>query len=383
VRLRRALLLAALTAVALALGAAWPLAAIGADWLDVRFDSPRALLLLAAVPFVYWRGTFGADPRLPRLRLGAVFPFAGGPLGWRARLRDAPGALRAVAIALGVLALARPLSLIRPSEASESGIDIVLVLDLSGSMKAVMDDAPLAGPGSGARRRSTAGKRPTRLDVAKDVIRDFVGRRKTDRIGAVVFGRQAYVLAPPTLDYQLLDSLVARIELDMIDSTGTAIGDALGVASARLRRSDARSKAIVLLTDGDSNAGSVAPEYGAHLASSVGCRVFTIQIGTGDDVEMQDGVDMFGQPHYVRAHFPVNPELLRKIAASTSGEAYVANDAEALRRSMHDVLDRLEKTRFEAQSASYEELFPLLLLPATLLVALDALLRAWLLRRFP
>lgn len=382
-RARRLLALGALALGALALGAAWPLAARGAEWLEVRWDNRRALWLLALVPLALWRGTLGADARLPRLRLGATFPFAGGPAGRRARLRDAPGAVRAVALALGVLAIARPLSLVRPSEASESGIDIVLVLDLSGSMKAVMDDAPVAGPGSGARRRATAGKRPTRLDVAKDVIRDFIGRRKTDRIGAVVFGRQAYVLAPPTLDYQLLDALVSRIELDMIDSTGTAIGDALGVAAARLRRSDARSKAVLLLTDGDSNAGSVAPEYGARLASSVGCRVFTIQIGTGDDVEMQDGVDMFGQPHYVRAHFPVNPELLRKIAASTGGESYVADDAEALRRSMHDVLDRLEKTRFEAQAASYEELFPLLLLPAALLAALDALLRAWLLRRFP
>jgi Ca-activated chloride channel family protein len=282
-----------------------------------------------------------------------------------------------VALAMLVLAMARPVSLLRPSETSESGIDIVLVLDLSGSMKAVMDGQP-----AGAAR-PTKGKRPTRLDVAKDVIRDFISRRKTDRIGAVVFGRSAYVLAPPTLDYQLLDTLVSRIELDMIDSTGTAIGDALGVGAARLRRSNARSKAVVLLTDGDSNAGSVAPEYGAHLAQSVGAKVYTIQIGSGDDVDVQDGVDIFGQPKFVRAHFPVNPELLRKIAQSTGGDAYVATDADALRKSMHDVLDKLEKTRFEAQLASFEDLFPLLLLPGTLLLALDALLRSWLLRRFP
>jgi Ca-activated chloride channel family protein len=140
---------------------------------------------------------------------------------------------------------------------------------------------------------------------------------------------------------------------------------------------------VVLLTDGDSNAGSVAPEYGAHLAQSVGAKVYTIQIGSGDDVDVQDGVDIFGQPKFVRAHFPVNPELLRKIAQSTGGDAYVATDADALRKSMHDVLDKLEKTRFEAQLASFEDLFPLLLLPGTLLLALDALLRSWLLRRFP
>jgi Ca-activated chloride channel family protein len=283
---------------------------------------------------------------------------------------------RTIAFALLVLALARPVSLLRPQETNDSGIDIVMVLDLSGSMKACMDSV------EGTKPRPKA-KRPTRLDVAKIQIRDFVSKRKTDRIGAVVFGKSAYVLAPPTLDYQLLDTLVSGIELDMIDSTGTAIGDALGTAVARLRRSEARSKAIVLLTDGDSNAGSVSPEYGAHLAKVVGAKVYTIQIGTGDDVDMQDGVDLFGNPHYVRAHFPVNPELLKKIAAETGGSSFVANDADAFRKSMHEVLDHLEKTSFESQIASYEELFPLLLLPGTLLLGLDALLRAFVLRRFP
>jgi len=363
---------------AAALGAAWPLAARGGDWWQVSFQQRWALLLLPLAPLVLWRSTVGVDARLPRLLLGTTAPFRQGPVGLRARLRDLPGAFRAVAVALLALALARPVSLLRPSETSESGIDIVLVLDLSGSMKAVMD-----GQSAGGTRPPTKGKRPTRIDVAKDVIRDFISRRKTDRIGAVVFGRSAYVLAPPTLDYQLLDTLVSGIELDMIDSTGTAIGDALGTGAARLRRSNARSKAVVLLTDGDSNAGSIAPEYGAHLAQSVGAKVYTIQIGSGDDVDVQDGVDIFGQPKYVRAHFPVNPELLQKIAQSTGGEFYLATDADALRKSMHDVLDRLEKTRFESQLASYEDLFPLLLLPGTLLLALDALLRSWLLRRFP
>ncbi|MCS6901797.1 MAG: VWA domain-containing protein [Myxococcales bacterium] len=374
---QRYVLLGVFLLVALAMGAGWPLAARGSDWWQVSFQQRWALLLLPLAPLVLWRSTVGADARLPRMLLGTTAPFRQGPVGLRARMRDLPGAFRAVAVALLILALARPVSLLRPSETSESGIDIVLVLDLSGSMKAVMDGQPIGV------KPTIKGKRPTRIDVAKDVIRDFIHRRKTDRIGAVVFGRSAYVLAPPTLDYQLLDTLISGIELDMIDSTGTAIGDALGTGAARLRRSNARSKAIVLLTDGDSNAGSIAPEYGAHLAQSVGAKVYTIQIGSGDDVDVQDGVDIFGQPKYVRAHFPVNPELLQKIASSTGGEFYLATDADALRKSMHDVLDRLEKTRFESQLASYEDLFPLLLLPGTLLLALDALLRSWLLRRFP
>ncbi|HEY3595169.1 MAG TPA: VWA domain-containing protein, partial [Polyangiaceae bacterium] len=170
---------------------------------------------------------------------------------------------------------------------------------------------------------------------------------------------------------------------DVIDGSATAIGDAVGVAVARLRRSDARSKAIVLLTDGDSNAGFIAPEYADHLATVVGAKIYTIQIGNGDEVDVQDGIDLFGQPHYTRARFPVNPELLKKLAADTSGEAYVATDARALTASMHDVLNHLEKTRFESQAASFEDLFPLFLLPGVVLVAFDALLRAWVMRRFP
>lgn len=354
---------------------AYPLGVRGSEWLAVRWDNKWALLLLLAVPVLFVRGLWGADDRVPRVRLGTLAPFARGPVGLRARIRDLPAVVRTVAFALLVLALARPVSLLRPQETNDSGIDIVMVLDLSGSMRACMD-------GDAGKTRSKV-KRPTRLDVAKLQIREFVKRRKTDRIGAVVFGKSAYVLAPPTLDYTLLDTLVAGIEIEMIDSTGTAIGDALGTAVARLRRSEARSKAIVLLTDGDSNAGAVAPEYGAHLAKVVGAKVYTIQIGTGDDVDMQDGVDLFGNPHYVRAHFPVNPELLKKIAAETGGAAYVANDSEGLRKSMHEVLDHLEKTSFESQISSYEELFPLLLLPGTLLLGLDALLRAFVLRRFP
>jgi Ca-activated chloride channel family protein len=112
-------------------------------------------------------------------------------------------------------------------------------------------------------------------------------------------------------------------------------------------------------------------------------KVYTVQIGDGDEVDVQDGVDLFGQPHFIRTHFPVNPELLRKIAHDTGGESYVATDKKSLSVSMHTILDTLEKTRFESQSATMEDLFPLLLLPAVMLLVLEALSRAWLVRRFP
>lgn len=375
----RLLILAGLQLAVLVGALAYPLAVRGWTWLDVTWRHPYALLLLLLVPFVLWRGTFGEDARVPRLQMGTIHPLARGPQGWRARLRDLPGILRATAMAMLAIALAQPISLMRPESTDELGIDIVLVLDLSGSMRAVMDAPASELP----KRVNPKGSRPVRLDVAKLVVQDFIARRKSDRIGVVVFGKAAYVLSPPTLDYQLLDTLVGKMTLDVIDGTATAIGDALGVAVARLRRSDARSKAVVLLTDGDSNAGAIAPEYAAHLATVVGCRVYTIQIGNGDVVDVQDGVDLFGHPRYVQRRFPVNPELLRKIATTTGGEAYVATDAKDLKESMHDVLNALEKTRFEATQATYEDLFVLILLPGVLLVALDALGRAWLLRRFP
>jgi Ca-activated chloride channel family protein len=244
-------------------------------------------------------------------------------------------------------------------------------------MRAIMD-----GPTTGTTPKA-GGPRATRLDIAKEVIVDFISRRKTDRIGVVVFGKAAYVLAPPTLDYSLLTHLVRQMDLDIIDGAGTAIGDALGTGVARLRRSEAKSKAVILLTDGDSNAGSISPEYATHLAQGQGIRTYTVQIGNGDEVDVQDGVDIFGQPRFVRAHFPVNPELLKKIAAETGGESFFANDRAALEESMHAILDRLEKTRILSQSATMEDLFPLLLLPAVLLLVLEAAVRVVVLRRFP
>jgi Ca-activated chloride channel family protein len=351
------------------------------SWLGRAGWCAALVVALALVPYLVWRTTLGADARVPRLGLPTVAPLMIGPRGWRTSLRDIPGMLRGAALVMAVLALGRPQSVLRGETEEERGIDIVLVLDLSGSMAAIIDAPRDAVPGPGSR--TPARQRATRLDVAKDVLIDFVRRRKTDRIGVVVFAKQAFVLSPPTLDYGLITGLVSRIELGVIDSTKTAIGDAVGTAVARMRRSDARSKAVVLLTDGDSNEGVISPEYSAHLAQKEGVRVYTVQIGNGDDVDVQTGTDLFGQPVYQRQHFPVNPDLLRKMSHETGGESFIATDKSGLEDSMHAILDHLEKTRFEAQSSTMEDLFPLLLVPAVLLVALEALVRLALVRRFP
>lgn len=377
----RVLLLLLWAAVALAAGAAYPIAAKGGAWFAATWEHPWFLLGLVVVPFVFFRTTFGEDARLPRVRLGTVASLVRGPAGVRVRLRDLPGVLRAVALVFLVTATARPVSTITPDTSEEEGIDVIVVLDLSGSMQAVLQNLPpdIAQYAQQKQR----GVLPTRLDAAKAVIRDFISRRKTDRIGVVVFGKAAYVLSPPTLDYHLVDTLVSRMELNLIDGSGTAIGDALGVAVARMRRSHAASKAIVLLTDGDSNAGRVSPEYSTHLASVVGAKVYTVQIGSGEMSQVLDGFDLFGQPHYATQSYPTNPELLRKIAKQTGGRAYVATDARALQASFHDVLNQLEKTKFESTVASFEDLYRYLLLPGVLLVAIEAFLRAFVLRRFP
>lgn len=373
--------LVGLTLLTLLVGLAYPAAMRGPEFLGCTFDKPWYLLGLLLVPVVYYRGTLGEDSRQVRLKLGTVRALTIGPVGIRAWLRDLPGVIRAVALMLLVGAMARPLNSVVPETSSDEGIDAVLVLDLSGSMQAVVDDLPpdLARLAPRADRQL----RPTRLDAAKAVMRDFISRRKTDRIGVVVFGTAAYVVSPPTLDYHLLDSLVSRMQLELIDGNGTAIGDALGVAVARLRRSEARSKAIILLTDGDNNSGNLDPEYAAHLANVIGAKVYPIQIGSGDLAEVQDGFDLLGQPHYRQQRFPVNPKLLKSIADQTQGETYVAANAEALRESFHDVLDKLEKTKFEASVATFEDLYRFLLLPGVLLLGLDALLRSIVLSRFP
>lgn len=370
------------TLAAIAAAAAYPLVAEGDAWLGVRWERPWLLLGLVVIPFVLWRGTFGEDRRLPHLKLGTVMPLQLGPRGPRVWFRDVPGVLRAVGLAFLIAALGRPISVSSPTTVSEEGIDLVVVLDLSGSMQAAIDQLPSSlEPYADKRPR---GVRPTRLDAAKAVIRDFIARRKTDRIGVVVFGKDAYVLSPPTLDYQLLDRMVSKMEVDLLDNSATAIGDALGVAVARLRRSTAKSKAVILLTDGDNNAGKISPDYAAHLAAEVvGAKVFTVQIGDGETAEVHDGFDLFGQPRYVTRRLPANPELLRDIADKTGGQMYVATDAGALQATFHSVLDTLEKTQFEAGLAAFRDLYRYLLIPGVLLLALDALLRALLLRRFP
>ncbi len=367
--------------LALALGAAYPLLSRGQDLAVAKWQAQPWFFALALVPLVLWRSTFGSDRRSAHLRVGTVAPLLAGPRGLRARLRDVPGVLRAVGLTFCILALARPVSTITPAHVDEEGIDLVVALDLSGSMAAVMENLPPELEKLTTERDPRV--LPMRVEAAKAVLRDFISRRKSDRIGVVVFAKDAYVLSPPTLDYQLLDNLVSRMQLETIDPHGTAIGDGVGVAVARLRRSQAKSKAILLVTDGDNQGGRLSPEYASHLASKIGARIYTVQIGDGEAARIFRGFDLLGQPRYEAKAYPTNPALLEQLAESTGGAMFIASDARELQASFHDALDRMEKTAFEAAQATYEELFRYFLLPGVVLIALEALLSSFLLRRFP
>jgi Ca-activated chloride channel family protein len=284
-----------------------------------------------------------------------------------ARLWWLPQALLVAALALLAAGLARPQADRRePEKRSVEGIDIVIALDLSTSMLAA-DFKP-----------------ESRLHVAKEVLKDFIGRRRSDRIGLVVFAGDAYTQAPLTLDYGLLRSLVTQLKIGVVED-GTAIGNALATAVNRLRESDARSKVVILITDGDNNRGQISPLEGAGLAKAMGVRVFPILVGTGGVVPYPDGVDLLGRPSYRPVQLDVNPELLREIAAITGGTFASATDRAGLEGGLQAVLDRMEKTRIIETTGGSQvaELFPLLLGPALALAALGLLLGLTRWRAFP
>jgi Ca-activated chloride channel family protein len=332
----------------------------------LQWARPWALLLLLAIPLVVLALRIDAR-RAPRFFHPRVATISDGPRGWMARLWWLPQALLLAALALVATGLARPQADRRePERRSVEGIDIVIALDLSTSMLAA-DFKP-----------------ESRIHVAREVLKDFIGRRKTDRIGLVVFAGDAYTQAPLTLDYGLLRTLVDQIKIGVIED-GTAIGNALATAVNRLRESDARSKVVILITDGDNNRGQVAPIEAARLARAMGVRVFPILVGTGGVVPYPDGVDLLGRPSYRPVRLDVNPELLRDIAATTGGAFANATDRAGLEGGLQAVLDRMEKTRIMESTGGSQvaELFPRLLWPAFGLAALGLLLGLTRWRAFP
>lgn len=329
-----------------------------------RFERPWAGLLLLAAPLVLAARGHLLRGAAPRLRVSRGHDLASLDGGWRRGLRDLPTALRVGAVALLALGLMGPQSIYARDRAEIEGIDIVLALDLSLSMQA-------------------ADITPTRFEATKDVVVDFVRRRPNDRIGAVVFGRDAYTLLPLTTDRAALVQTIDGLELGTIDGRGTAIGNALGTALNRLRDSSAESRVVILLTDGDSNSGNISPDQAAVFAETLGVQVFPVLMGRSDQARTQSGRDLFGRPIWDVGSFPINPELLGRMARLTGGEYFEVTDREALERSFHAILDRLEKSEIEDPGRVYGELFPAFVGPALLLLLVEILVGALVLRRVP
>lgn len=316
-----------------------------------------AILVLIVEGYLDWR-------RSGRIAHSHGTLLAGLKPGIWVRLRHLPMALRALAIALLALALARPQDTSRREDAEVEGIDIVVVLDMSRSMAG----EDMGGP---------------RIEAAKTTILDFIRRRVADRVGIVVFGRDAYTLCPLTLDYNVLQGMVSRLELGQVNGQGTAIGNAIGTAINRLRRSTAQSKVIILVTDGDSNTGNISPDQAAQFAETLGVRIYPILIGTSEETSVSVGRDIFGIPiSQSGRHYPINPELLQRIADRTGGEYARATSREELSRQVTRI-DQLERSKLRDQTVQYAERFHIPLLVALLLLGLDLILRSTRLRRFP
>ena len=330
----------------------------------MQLHDPWMLLLLVLVPLLARPRRRNQAPALPYPMVDALR--AVGP-GRRAHWRWLLTALRVAALALLVVGLARPQLGRAATQVRAEGIDIMLVVDLSSSMLA--EDFQL-----------DAG-RANRLEAVKSVVREFLDKRPNDRVGLVLFSARPYTQSPLTLDHGWLLANLDRAHIGMIED-GTAVGSALATAVGRLQGSEAKSKIVILLTDGQSNAGKVPPLTAAESAKTLGYRVYTIGAGTRGSAPYPQ-IDPFGRKVYVNMPVDVDEETLQRIAEETGGRFFRATDTESLRQIYADI-DRLETTSLEGlQYLDYDDLYVWLVLAALVLLAGEALLAQTWLRVLP
>lgn len=274
---------------------------------------------------------------------------------------------RAAAIALFILALARPQSVLEGSKAVSEGVDIVLALDTSTSMLA--EDFKM-GPA-----------RVNRFDVVRDAVKEFIRKRKDDRVALVAFAARSYTVCPLTTDYTWLNENLDRVQIGMIEDA-TAIGSAIATSVNRLRTSKTKSRIVILLTDGVSNAGTVSPLSAAEAAKALGVKVYVIGVGSKGLVPYPLK-DMYGRTVYKNVPIEMDEEVMKKIADITLAKYYLASDTETLRR-IYDDINRLEKSNIEHFGyREYEELFYFFLIPGLVILALEILLANTLFMRIP
>ncbi len=330
----------------------------------MRLATPWALLLLALLPVVVF-----AHRRAKRsgLRFPLLGTFRSTGTGRRAKLHWLPDALRLVAAALIVAALARPQAEKAESRMHTEGIDIMLAVDVSGSMLA--EDFSLNG------------ERANRLAAVKEVVEEFVKERPGDRFGLVLFAARPYTQCPLTLDHGWLLENLDRAKVGMIED-GTAIGSALATAVARLEASDAKSKIVILLTDGRNNVGKISPDTAAEAAKALGYKVYTIGAGTRG-VAPYPTRDIFGNKVYQPIRIDIDEETLNRIATVTGGKYFRATDTSSLRK-IYAEINEMEKSPAQGlRYLDYDELYPWLAFPALFLLVVEGLLAKGMLRVLP
>ena len=327
----------------------------------ITFVNPNLLyLLLLIVPVIVWY-VLNHKRTHASIQVSTIKGIGKNHITYKHILRHVVFALRVIVIALIIIAIARPQSTLSWKNEESEGIDIVLALDISSSMLA-------------------RDFQPDRLEAAKDLAVQFIAGRRNDRMGLVVFSGESFTQCPLTTDHKVLINLFRDIKSGMIED-GTAIGMGLATSVSRLKDSDAKSKVIILLTDGVNNRGAIAPVTAAELAQTFGIRVYTIGVGT-EGMAPYPVTTPFGT-QIRNIPVEIDEETLQEIAQNTGGEYFRATDNKKLKQ-IYEQIDQLEKSKIEVKEFSQkdEEFFAFVLLAAFLLLS-DMILRNTLLRQIP
>ena len=326
-----------------------------------RFEDPWFLILFLIIPYLVWKRKEQATISYSSLEI--LQNIRAIQVGF---LSTIPLVLRLFAISLFIMALARPQEGQKRTEILSMGVDIMLALDTSGSMKAldfIQND-----------------KRDTRLTMVKDVVSKFIENRTNDRMGMVVFGSEAYTQCPLTLDQNILQSFLRKLDIGMAGDS-TAIGSAIGIVVKRLKDLKSDSKLIILLTDGRNNAGNLAPLQAAQTAKAFGIKIHTIGVGTRGKAPFLVN-SIFGQ-RYVYQEVDIDEDTLKEISKITGGQYFRATDLESLKL-IYKKIDQMEKSEVKIfDHSEYTELFHYFLIPAILILFMEVTLSNTLFRRLP
>ncbi len=327
------------------------------------FDQPEVLWLLIALPLTGMYEFWAADKRQAKVQLSSFSQFDSQGFTFTDFLIHVPLLLRTIAIGTIIIALARPQSQLSWKDVTTEGIDIIVTMDISASMLAKDFD-------------------PNRLESAKQVAIAFINERPNDRIGLVVYEGESFTQCPLTSDHKVLTGLFNDVHTGMVEG-GTAIGMGLATAVNRLRDSEAKSKVVILLTDGENNSGSIAPNTAAEIAQSFDVRVYTIGVGSLGKALSPVAIFPDGRYKYDYVDVKINEESLQEIASMTGGKYFRATNSQAL-ADIYSEIDRLEKTKISVteHSQKAEEFFWFAALASILLIA-EFLFKTLFLRTLP